>query len=67
MGINTESDINANIQIGPTDIGMVRIYVSGDGFDLPMDFDPEEAREIADEIRAAAEAAAKVKPKKKKR
>ena len=29
MGINTESDIAANLQIGPTDLGMVRIYVSG--------------------------------------
>ncbi|MCB2117555.1 MAG: hypothetical protein KDE00_15000, partial [Rhodobacteraceae bacterium] len=27
MGINTESDIAANLQIGPTDAGMVRIYV----------------------------------------
>ncbi len=54
MGINTESDISANIQIGPTSIGMVRIYVEADGVDLPMDFDPEEAEEIAEEIRAAA-------------
>ena len=28
MGINKQSDIEANLQIGPTDIGMVRIYVS---------------------------------------
>ena len=34
---------------------MVRIYIEGDGIDLPMDFDPEEAIEIAEEIRAAAE------------
>lgn len=54
MGINSESDITANIQIGPTTLGMVRIYVEGDGIDLPMDFDPEEADEIAEEIRAAA-------------
>lgn len=54
MGINTETDITANLQIGPTSLGMVRIYVAGDGIDLPMDFDPEEAEEIADEIRAAA-------------
>ena len=25
MGINKQSDIEANLQIGPTDIGMVRI------------------------------------------
>ncbi|MEM9580684.1 MAG: DUF6324 family protein [Pseudomonadota bacterium] len=54
MGINSESNIEANIQIGPTDAGMVRIYVEGGGVELPMDFDPEEADEIAEEIRAAA-------------
>jgi len=57
MGINRESDIAANLQIGPTDLGMVRIYVEGEGVDLPLDFDPEEAEEIAEELRAAAEAA----------
>lgn len=54
MGINKESDITANIQIGPTDQGMVRIYIEGEGVDLPMDFDPDEAIEIAEEIKAAA-------------
>lgn len=54
MGINKESDIQANLQIGPTTEGMVRIYVEANGVDLPMDFDPEEAREIAEEILAAA-------------
>ena len=57
MGINKESDIAANLQIGPTDQGMVRIYVEGEGVDLPLDFDPEEAEEIAEELMAAAEAA----------
>lgn len=57
MGINTESDIAANLQIGPTDRGMVRLFVEADGIEIPMDFDPEEAEEIADEIRAAAQAA----------
>ncbi|WP_065329774.1 DUF6324 family protein [Tritonibacter mobilis] len=57
MGINTERDIEANMQIGPTDAGMVRIFIEADGFEIPMDFDPEEAEEIADEIRAAAQAA----------
>lgn len=54
MGINTERDIEANMQIGPTDAGMVRIFIEGDGMEIPMDFDPEEADEIAEEIRAAA-------------
>lgn len=54
MGIDSDSDISANLQIGPTTLGMVRIYVEGDGIEIPMDFDPDEAEEIADEIRAAA-------------
>ena len=54
MGIDSESDVSANLQIGPTSLGMVRIYVEGDGFEAPLDFDPEEAEEIAEEIRAAA-------------
>ena len=54
MGIDKQSDISANLQIGPTSDGMVRIYVEGEGIELPLDFDPEEAEEIAEEIRAAA-------------
>ena len=54
MGINSESEQAASLQIGPTSEGMVRIYVEGEGFDLPMDFDPEEAEEIANELLAAA-------------
>jgi hypothetical protein len=55
MGIDSESDIAANLQIGPTTLGMVRIYIEADGVDLPLDFDPEEALEIAEELRVAAE------------
>lgn len=54
MGIDKQSDMVADLQIGPTSLGMVRIYVAGDGIDLPLDFDPEEAEEIAEELRAAA-------------
>ena len=57
MGIDKESDFAANIQIGPTSLGMVRLYVEGDGIELPLDFDPDEAEEIAEELQAAAEAA----------
>ena len=57
MGINTERDIEANLQIGPTDQGMVRIYIEAGGVEIPMDFEPDEAREIAEEITAAAKAA----------
>lgn len=70
MGIDKQSDIAANIQIGPTDQGMVRIYIEAEGgVELPLDFDPEEADEIAEELRAAAEAARDIggsKPKKKR-
>ena len=57
MGIDKQSDIAANIQIGPTSLGMVRIYIEAEGVELPLDFDPEEADEIAEELRAAAERA----------
>ncbi len=63
MGINDERDIEANLQIGPTDLGMVRLFVLADGIEIPMDFAPEEAEEIAEEIRLASQAARKVKPK----
>jgi predicted DNA-binding transcriptional regulator YafY len=57
MSINTQRDIEANMQIGPTDTGMVRIFIESQGIEVPMDFEPEEAEEIAEEIRAAAAAA----------
>lgn len=60
MGIDRESDIGASLQIGPTTLGMVRIYIEGDGLELPLDFDPEEADEIAEEIRGAARAAREI-------
>ncbi|WP_069300894.1 DUF6324 family protein [Neptunicoccus sediminis] len=60
MGINTERDIEANLQIGPTTDGMVRLFIEGDGVEIPLDFDPEEALEIAEEIKAAASQAAAV-------
>ena len=61
MGINSERDIEANMQIGPTDAGMVRLFIEAGGVEVPVDFEPEEAEEIAEEIRAAAQAARMVK------
>jgi hypothetical protein len=58
MGINSERDVEANMQIGPTDQGMVRIFIESQGVEIPMDFTPEEAEEIAAEILAAAKGAA---------
>ena len=66
MGIDRESDAEANLQIGPTSLGMVRIYVEGDGVEIPMDFDPEEADEIAEELKAAASQARNMGGKSKK-
>ena len=33
---------------------MVRIYITSSKIDLPMDFSPDEARNIADELNASA-------------
>ncbi|MFZ3580818.1 DUF6324 family protein [Loktanella sp. DJP18] len=63
MGINDERDLEANMQIGPTELGMVRLFITSGQMEIPMDFDPEEAEEIAEEIRAAAQAARAVKPR----
>jgi hypothetical protein len=58
VSINSESDKAASLVIGPTSLGMVRVYIESEGLELPMDFEPAEALEIADELRAAAEQAA---------
>ncbi len=54
MGINRESEVAANLQIGPTSLGMVRLFIDAGEIELPLDFEPEEAEEIAEELRAAA-------------
>lgn len=61
MGIDTERDIEANLQIGPTDHGRVRIFIYADGIEIPMDFEPDEAAEIAKEILDAANMARGIK------
>lgn len=69
-GINTESDISAELQLGPTDQGMVRIFVMVGELEIPMDFTPDEAREIAEELRSAAgqaDAMQNPKPARKKK
>lgn len=68
MGINSEREIEANLQIGPTDRGMVRIYVEASGgIEIPMDFEPEEAEEIVEELKAAISAARGMKGGKRRR
>ncbi len=63
MSINKPNEIAANLQIGPTDQGMVRLYIEAPQFQLPLDFDPDEAMEIAEELVAAANKAREILPK----
>ncbi|MEM9421833.1 MAG: DUF6324 family protein [Pseudomonadota bacterium] len=60
MGLNTPNDDAADLQIGATDKGMVRLYVFSSAVDLPLDFDPDDAESIAEELMAAAAAARKI-------
>ena len=57
MGINSNRHIIADLQVGPTENGMVRIFIDAQGTEIPIDFEPKEAKEIADELYAAAKAA----------
>mgnify|MGYP001082810009 CR=1 FL=1 len=61
MSINSEKEIEANLQIGPTSDGMVRLFIDAGTAEIPLDFDPDEADEIAEEIKAAATRARAVK------
>ncbi len=63
MSINKQSETAANLQIGPTDQGMVRLYIETPDYQLPLDFDPDEAIEIAEELTAAANKARAITPK----
>ncbi len=58
---NEHSDIEADLQIGPTDRGMVRFIVSTPKGIFNLEFDPEEAIQIAEEIQAASSKATKIK------
>ncbi|MCI4664861.1 MAG: DUF6324 family protein [Neomegalonema sp.] len=47
------------LQIGPTELGMVRLIITTQSGVLELDYPPEEAKEIAQELTAAAELAAR--------
>ena len=66
MSSNDQSDVEANLSIGPTSLGMVRIYIEGKNISVPLDFDPEEATEIAEELKNAAVIAKKMDVNSKK-
>ena len=63
MNINSETDISADLQIGPTSLGMVRFFLAANNIEVPMDFSPEEAEEIAEEIKSAARQAREISQK----
>ena len=56
MGINTPSNVSAELSIGATDQKMVRIFITTETQEIPMDFLADEAEEIARELMAAAAA-----------
>ena len=56
MGINTPSDVSAELSIGATDQKLVRIFITTETQEIPMDFLADEAEEIARELMAAAAA-----------
>ena len=67
MGIDSESDVAADLKIAPTSLGMVRIFVTAGSVEIPMDFSPDEAREIAEELQASADTAASAGSKGRRR
>ena len=57
MSINSETEVSVDLQVGPTSLGMVRLFFATKDMEIPMDFTPEEADEIAEEIKSAAQKA----------
>ncbi len=61
VGINDKSEVIADLQIGSTSEGNVRLYISGKDFSIPLDFSPDEADDIAAELKDASKKARKTK------
>ena len=59
MGINDKSEVVADLQIGSTSEGNVRLYISGKDFSIPLDFNPNEADDIAADTKRKLLAATK--------
>ena len=55
-------EVEAGFDIILTDTNKVRIDVGVEGFNVPIDFTPDEAREIAEEVLAAAEETERSQP-----
>ena len=62
MSIDDETEVSVDLQVGPTSLGMVRLYLVTSNMEIPMDFTPEEADEIAEEIKSAAQKAREIDP-----
>ncbi len=61
MGINSSHNKETDLQVGPTSEGMVRIFIQNDEVSLPLDFSPDDAIEIANEIISSAKILTKTK------
>tara|TARA_A100001011_G_C14189155_1_gene790453 strand:+ start:954 stop:1145 length:192 start_codon:yes stop_codon:yes gene_type:complete len=57
MNIDKQTELSVDLQIGPTSLGMVRLFLKTNNLEIPMDFSPEEAEEIAEELKSAAQKA----------
>ena len=57
MVINWKHNIETDLQVGPTSEGMVRLFIQNEEISLPIDFNPDDAIEIANEIIASAKTA----------
>ena len=57
MGINSKHKKETDLQVGPTSEGMVRLFIQNQEISLPIDFNPDDAIEIANEIIASANTA----------
>ena len=49
MGINSKHNKETDLQVGPTTEGMVRLFIQNEEISLPIDFNPDDAIEIANE------------------
>ena len=63
MNINKQSQITADLQIGPTTLGMVRFFIYSTDAEVALDFTPDEADEIAEEIQLASKKARSITEK----
>ena len=54
MSVTDYTTKTPEMQIGPTALGMVRVYVVSERAQIPLDFSPEEAEALAERLQAVA-------------